>query len=157
MRAFAILVFFAVTSCQTIGEQSNSGSTQCDNSAAREDIKRTIQSFYGALAKDDYAAVQGVTTPDFYAFEVGKKYSGKELSDLIAKSHAEGRIINWGLGPMSIQVDCSVATATWENIGSAGTAGKMQPRAWLESAVLKRQNDRWLIAFLHSTPKDPRN
>jgi hypothetical protein len=58
---------------------------------------------------------------------------------------------------MSLHVDCSVASATWENIGSAGTAGKLQPRAWLESAVMRRHDDRWLLAFLHSTPRDPRN
>jgi ketosteroid isomerase-like protein len=123
---------------------------------ARADIGRTIQSFYAALAKDDYVGFQRATTPDYYAFEIGKRYSGKELSDLIAKSHAEGRIINWAIGPLTMQVDCTVSTATWENNGSAGSAGKMQPRAWLESAGLKRQDNRWLIAFLHSTPKDPR-
>ena len=156
MRALAVLALVALTSCQTTGGQNSSGSSQCDSLSAREDIGRAVRLFYAALAKDDYAAVQGVTTPDFYAFEIGKRYSGKELSDLIAKSHAEGRVINWGLGPMSMNVDCSVASATWENNGSAGTAGKMQPRAWLESAVLRRQDNRWLIAFLHSTPKDPR-
>lgn len=86
----------------------------------------------------DSAAVQRVTTPDFYAFEIGKRYSARELSDVIAKSHADGRITNWGLGPMSLQVDCSIASATWENTGSAGKAGELQARAWLESAVLRR-------------------
>ena len=156
MRVFAYLALVALTSCQTTGSHSSGRSRQCDSSAAREDIRRTIQSFFAALATDDYVAVERVTAPDFYAFEIGKRYSGKELSDLIAKSHDEGRIINWGLGPMSMHVDCSVATATWENIGSAGSAGKLQPRAWLESAVLQRHDNRWLLVFLHSTPKDPR-
>ena len=152
----AYLALAVLASCQTSGSQSASRSDQCDNLAARDHIRHTIQSFYDALAKDDYGAIQRVVTPDFYAFEIGKRYSGKELSDLIAKSHAEGRIITWRLGPMSMQVDCSVATASWENTGSVGSAGKVQPRAWLESAVLRRQHNRWLIAFLHSTPKDPR-
>jgi len=158
MRALGCLALIALTSCQTTASQQNSARSadQCDTAVAREDIRRTIESFFAALAKDDYGALQRVTTADFYAFEIGKKYSGKELSDLIAKSHAEGRIINWGLGPMSLQVDCSLASATWENVGSAGSAGKLQPRAWLESAVLLRHDDAWVLAFLHSTPKDPR-
>ena len=152
MRAFACLALVALTSCQTTGGRN----ATCDTFVAREEIRRTIESFYAGLAKDDYGTVQRATTPDFYAFEIGKKYSGKELSDLITKSHSEGRIINWGLGPMSMHVDCSVATATWENVGSAGEAGRLQPRAWLESAVLRRHDQRWMLAFLHSTPKDPR-
>lgn len=156
MKAIACLALAALTSCQTTASQTSLRGTQCDSLAAREDIKRTIQSLYDALAQDDYGAVQRVTTPDFFAFEIGKRYTGKELSDLITKSHAEGRIINWGLGVMAMHVDCTVATASWENVGSAGSAGKVQPRAWLESAVLRRHHDRWLIAFLHSTPKDPR-
>lgn len=157
MRAFAYLALLVLTSCQTTGTQGGSPGDRCDTLASRDEVRRTIHSFYDALAKDDYGAVQRVTTPDFYAFEVGKRYSGEELSDLIAKSHAEGRIINWGLGPMSMQVDCTVAAASWENIGSAGVAGKLQPRAWLESAALRRAGNRWLLAFLHSTPKAPRS
>ena len=77
-------------------------------------------------------------------------------SDIIAKDHADGQIINWNLGPMTMHVDCTVATAAWENNGSSGRQGKLKPRAWLESAVLRLQGDRWVMTFLHSTPKDPR-
>ena len=159
MRAFACFALVALTSCETAGTERSSlqsPAPKCDTAVAREDIRRTIETFYAALAKNDHLAVQRDTTPDFYAFEIGKKYSSKQLSDLVAKSHAEGRIINWGLGPMTLQVDCSIASATWENVGSAGSAGKLQPRAWLESAVLRRHDDSWVLAFLHSTPKDPR-
>lgn len=143
MRLLLCLTLVILTSCQTphgMGMETAGQATDqsCDSAVAGDDIRRTIEDFYAALGKYDIAAVQRVTTPDFYAFEIGKRYSARELSDVIAKSHADGRITNWGLGPMSLQVDCSIASATWENTGSAGKAGELEARAWLESAVLRR-------------------
>ena len=146
-------------SCQTVdtpGPVAAPAGRACDSSAERESVARTIHAFFAALAKDDDAAVRRLTTPSFYAFEVGKRYSGPELVALLAAAHKTGRVINWNIGPISARVDCSIASAAWENIGSAGTAGKLEPRSWLESAVLVRQGDQWLLDFLHSTPKDPR-
>jgi hypothetical protein len=105
------------------------------------------------LAIDDDAAVRRLTTPNFYAFEIGKRFTGSELSKLIADAHRSGRTIQWNIGPVDARVDCNIAFAAWENTGAAGTAAKMEPRAWLESALLLRQGNRWIIAFLHSTPK----
>jgi hypothetical protein len=121
-----------------------------------EHVSETIRSFFAALAIDDHAAVKRLTTLNFYAFEIGKRYTGPELSKLIADAHKSGRTIQWNIGPVDARVDCNIAFAAWENTGAAGTAAKMQPRAWLESALLLRQDDRWVIDFLHSTPKDLR-
>jgi hypothetical protein len=96
-----------------------------------------------------------LTTPTFYAFDIGKRFTGPELSKLIADSHKAGRTIEWSIGPVDARAGCATAFAAWENTGAAGTAEKMEPRAWLESAYLVRQGDRWAIDFLHSTPKDP--
>lgn len=146
-------------SCQSLdrpGAVGGPAGRPCDTSAARDGVTRTIHAFFAALAKDDDAAVRRLTTPSFYAFEVGKRYSGPELVALLANAHKAGRVMNWNIGPISARVDCTIASAAWENNGSAGTAQKLEPRSWLESAVLVRQGDQWLLDFLHSTPKDPR-
>lgn len=156
MRPLATLALLSLTSCQTTGLPAGSLANGCDNPAARGAVRQAVQSFYDALRTDDAAAFQRATTPDFFAYEIGKRYTGQELRDIIAKDHADGQIINWNLGPMTMHVDCTVATAAWENNGSSGRQGKLKPRAWLESAVLRRQGDRWVMTFLHSTPKDPR-
>ena len=149
----------ALASCQSVGvHQADSayGYPACDTAASRDAVARTVHAFFDALAADDYPALQQVTTPSFYAFDVGKRYSARELSEVVRRSHDAGRVINWNVGPITSRIDCSVASAAWENAGSAGTADKVESRAWLESAVLVRNDDRWLIDFLHSTPKDPR-
>ena len=112
-------------SCQTVDKPVAVGgpaARPCDSSAERDGVARTIHAFFAALAKDDHAALRRLTTPSFYAFEVGKRYSGPELAALLAEAHKAGRVINWNIGPISARVDCTIASAAWENIGSAGTA-----------------------------------
>jgi hypothetical protein len=145
-------------SCQAVGPVAPLAASRpsCASPAATQEAAATIRAFFAALAVDDEASVRRLTTPNFYAFEVGKRFTGPELSKLIAETHRAGRILQWNVGPVDARVDCNMAFAAWENTGAAGTAGKMQPRNWLESALLLRQGDRWVIDVLHSTPKDPR-
>lgn len=136
--------------------QARSPARSCSTPAAAQEIADTIRAFFLALSKDDEAALRNFTTPDFYAYEIGKRYTGPELSKMILDARKAGRILQWNIGQVDARVDCQLAFAAWENTGAAGTAGQMQPRAWLESALLVRDGKRWLIRFLHSTPKDPR-
>jgi hypothetical protein len=128
----------------------------CSSDAAAREIAGTIKSFFAALARDDDAAVRRLTTPDFYAYDVGKRFTGPELSTLIADLHRQGRVLEWNIGAVDARIDCNLAFAAWENVGASGTATEMKPRTWLESALLVRESGAWRIRFLHSTPKDPR-
>ena len=116
--------------------------------AARVD--RAVHSFFAALAKDD-PTFERTVTKDFYAFELGKVINAAELFKLVEASHRAGRVINWGIGPMTVRVDCEAALATWDNRGSAGVPPNILPRRWLESAMLRRSPSGWRLEFLHST------
>ena len=128
----------------------------CPKPTSAKEVGDAVRAFFAALAADDDAALQRLTTPTFYAYDVGKRYSAPELSKVIADAHKSGRIIQWNIGQVDARIDCNLAFAAWENTGAAGSEGQLQARVWLESALLVRQGDRWLIDFLHSTPKDPR-
>ena len=145
-------------SCQTapMAERPVAAHSTCSTDSAREAVGETVRAFFAALARDDEAAVARLTTSDFYAYEVGRRYSGPELFRLIADGHQAGRIWQWNIGAIDARIDCNIAFAAWQNDGVAGTAARLEPRAWLESALLVRESDRWVIDFLHSTPKDPR-
>lgn len=149
-----------LASCQSMtpaaGPVASALAQPCASPAAAQEVSETIRAFFAALAIDDDEAVRSLTTPNFYAYEIGKRYTGPELSKLIGDAHKSGRVMQWNIGQVDARVDCNLAFAAWENIGAAGTAAKLEPRAWLESASLLRQGDRWVIDFLHSTPKDPR-
>ena len=150
----------ALLSCQSAAptaEAVRSASRQpCSSAAATAEVSDTVRSFFAALTIDDDAALKRLTTPDFYAFEIGKRFTGPELAKLVADAHRSGRVMQWNIGPVDARIDCNLAFAAWENTGATGTGEKLEPRGWLESALLLRQGDRWIIAFLHSTPKDPR-
>ena len=114
-------------------------------------IERTVHAFYHALGKDDRGAFDATVTRDFLAVDVNKKFTAPELFEAVAASHKAGRTINWGVGPMTIRVDCQMASARWDNVGSAGIPPAIAPRSWWESAVLRRSAKGWRIEFFHST------
>lgn len=156
-----LMASVVLTSCQSVFPNASPvaavGNKSCSSPASSGEVSDTVRSFFAALAADDDAAVRRLTTPSFYVFDVGKRYTGPELSKLIADAHKSGRILQWNIGAMDTRVDCAIAFAAWENRGAAGTTAKLEPRSWLESALLLRQGNRWVIDFLHSTPKDPRS
>ena len=155
--ACAVLALLA--SCRsTASDQEIAGNgapARCAPKTAPDEISATIRAFFAALANDDDAALARVTSPDFYAFDVGKKYTRAELSAVISDAHKAGRTIQWNIGPIDTRLDCNLALAVWENEGASGTPPNLTPRAWLESATLVRRDGRWLILFFHSTPKNP--
>lgn len=121
-----------------------------DPAAARAEVEQTIRDFFDALRMEDKAPFERLTTSRFYAFDVGQRFPGSTLGDLIVEALADGVEINWELQPMDTTVRCDVAWSQWENIGSAGTPPDVQPVRWLESAVLVHEDGRWKLDFFHS-------
>ena len=117
----------------------------------RAAIDETVRAFYDALRARDKVAFKRVTTGSFYSFDVGKRFAGTELVDLVADAHARGVQLNWSIGRLDTHLGCKMAWSAWENIGSAGVPPNVQPVRWLESAVLVRDGGAWKIDFFHST------
>ena len=117
---------------------------------ARADVEQTIRDFFVALRGEGDVAFEDVATSSMYSFDVGQRFEGRELADVIIEALGEGVEINWTLGPMDTEVRCNVAWSQWENTGSAGTPPEVRPVRWLESAVLVYEDGRWKIDFFHS-------
>jgi hypothetical protein len=117
---------------------------------ARTDVEQTIRDFFVALRGEGDVAIEDVTTSTMYSFDVGQRFEGRELADVIIEALDDGVEINWTLGPMDTEVRCDVAWSQWENTGSAGTPPDVRPVRWLESAVLVHEEGRWKIDFFHS-------
>ena len=113
-------------------------------------IETTVHAFFDALRQEDKAAFRRLTTPSFSSFDVGKRYVGTGLVDIVKDAHARGVQLEWSVGPLDTKIDCNVAWSAWENNGRAGIAADMKPVRWLESAVLVRQDGNWKIDFFHS-------
>ena len=95
------------------------------------EIRAAILALFEAATSDDIEKFRQVTAPAFYSFDGGKRFDGDELMQLIGKLHAEGWIYDWNVREPDITVRGDVA--------------------WLESAVLQKDDGRWRIHFFHSS------
>lgn len=143
--------FFALATTLALTGYAHARQPNCPAPVnARAEIDRTIHDFFDALRKDDEASFKRLTSGSFYSFDVGKRYEGTELVDVVRNAHAQGVQINWSIGPIDTKLSCDVAWSAWENVGSAGIPPDLQPVRWLESAVIVRENGNWKIDFFHS-------
>jgi hypothetical protein len=117
---------------------------------ARADVEQTIRDFFDALRGEGDSPFESLTTRSMYSFDVGARFEGRALADVVIEALEDGIEINWNLGPMDTTVRCDVAWSAWENMGSAGKPPEVQPVRWLESAVLVHEGGRWKVDFFHS-------
>ena len=155
VRLAALAVALQAAACATAPAQ---GVRACPSDpAAEREAANVVRTFFVALAADDLAGVRATTTDDFFAYDVGKEFTAATLVETIAGAHKSGVRLEWNVGDVQAHAQCDLAWAAWINRGSVANPGQEpKPREWLESAVLERENGRWRVRFLHSTPKDPR-
>jgi ketosteroid isomerase-like protein len=114
-------------------------------------VAASVQAMYTALRTDDATQFAQVTTPDFYAYDVGKQFTGEQLVALIKSAHAAGREFVWQVTEPRVYIEGNTAWLTYLNRGSVGDASGSKPVTWLESAVLHKMDGVWRIHFLHAT------
>ena len=119
--------------------------------ADKEKVIEAIRLMYVALQNEDLAKFQTVISPDFYAFDAGKRFSGDELMAFVKNAHATGKIYLWEVTEPEVHIDGTTAWITYVNRGSLEDNSGKKNLSWLESAVLRTQNGSWRIHFLHST------
>lgn len=110
-----------------------------------------VRQMFVALTNDDAALFNSVTSADFYAFDVGKRFDGDALLQLVKQAHAAGKIYEWQVTEPEVRVDGSTALVTYVNHGSLQSAAGLTQLSWLESAVLRKEGGEWRIHFFHST------
>ena len=106
---------------------------------------------YVAASTDDLARFYTAASPDFYAFDAGKRFTGNELMALIKKAHADGKVYVWTVNEPEVYVDGNTAWITFVNRGSVTDSSGKEDVTWLESAILRKHENKWLIHFFHST------
>ena len=114
-------------------------------------IVETVRVMFVALQNDDAGKFRSVTSPDFYAFDVGKRLTGDELIALVKNAHASGKIYLWNVTEPEVHIHGSTAWITYINRGSIEDKSGKQNLNWLESAFFRNENGAWRIHFFHST------
>lgn len=119
------------------------------------DAAQTMRDMYAALMTDDLTAFQAATTKDFFAYDVGERFEGDALINLIKDQHAKGVVFEWNVNDPKVEVACDMALVTYVNTGSSTRDGAKGEVSWLESATLRHDGQRWRIRFFHSTRVPP--
>jgi ketosteroid isomerase-like protein len=114
-------------------------------------VTETIRSFFAAAAADDLAKLHAVTTPDFYAFDAGGRFTRDALMDMIKAAHAASKVYVWTVNEPEVHISGDMAWITYVNRGSIKDASGTKDVTWLESAVLQKEKGAWRIHFFHST------
>lgn len=114
-------------------------------------VVAAMQEMYVAATNDDLAKFHSVAAPDFYSFDVGKRFNGDELMVFIKRAHDSGKVYVWQVTEPRVQIEGNFAWITYINRGSVQDSSGKKDLSWLESAVLRRDDGTWRIQFLHST------
>jgi hypothetical protein len=118
---------------------------------AQNEVIGIMRQVFVAARADDLPALLAITTPDFYAYDGGKRFTAQTLMDFIKKLHAAGKLYEWNVTNPEAHIACNMAWMTYVNQGSIEDAGGRQDMSWLESAVLEYGNGQWRLRFFHST------
>jgi len=117
----------------------------------QEQVVDAMRTLYVAATNDDLALFHSIVAPGFYAYDIGKRFTGDELMATIKSAHETGVVFAWRVAEPEVRVEGSLAWITYVNRGSITDASGARDVTWLESAVLQKEKDRWRIQFLHST------
>jgi len=128
------------------------GASPCASArTAKTDIVKVMEDMFTAFRTDNEQGFEKISTPDFYAYDAGMRFTGPTLLDLIKNGHASGKRWEWSVTDPEVHVACNLAWITYVNQGSVEDPAGRQNLVWLESAILDYSNAHWRIRFLHST------
>ena len=117
----------------------------------QEKVVEALRLMYVAATNDDIGEFRAVTSPDFFTYDGGMRMSGDELMAFIKDAHAAGKVYVWEVTEPQVHIDGQTAWVTYVNRGSLQDATGKKDLTWLESAVLRKDDDTWRIKFFHST------
>ena len=67
---------------------------------------------FAAARADDLPALLAVTTPNFYAYDGGRRFTAQSLMALIQKAHADGKHYEWSVTDPEVHVSCDLGWIT---------------------------------------------
>jgi hypothetical protein len=150
--AYHLVAFIALFGFESSLANAATSKQQCAPAvnAQKEVVGVTTKIFVAARA-DDLPALVAITTPDFYAYDGGKRFTAQTLMELIKKLHAAGKHYEWNVTDPEVHIACNFAWVTYVNQGSIEDAAGHQDMTWLESVILEYANGQWRARFFHST------
>ncbi len=119
--------------------------------AEQAQIVDIVSTIFTAARTDDVAKFDSVIASDFYIYDVGARFDGDSVMNLIKALHAAGKRLEWNVTEPDVHISGNMAWIAYVNKGSITDASGTVNQNWLESAFLQKQAGIWKIVFMHST------
>jgi hypothetical protein len=122
-----------------------------DPEAEKAEAIKAIDGFYSAMEDFDYESIASLCTKNFYVIDDGKVFKNFEEFISLVKTY-EGANIEVDLQVEKADINnnsASIVLIFYANIKMGEE--QMNIKA-IENYVLKKEEGRWLIDFIHSTP-----
>jgi ketosteroid isomerase-like protein len=142
-----VVLAFATWTFAALGEPPAAPTPASDEAQ----VTQTMVAMYAALTNDDLEKFHAVVTPDYYAFDGGRRFTADELMALVKRVHAAGDVYVWRVTEPEVHVHGDLAWIAYVNRGSVVDAKGKKDASWLESAVLQKSAGVWKIRFFHAT------
>lgn len=114
-----------------------------------------VQALFAAMSAKDDAAMHATATPDFELLEVGEVWNMNKLVEAVTAGDGTATRRNYFAVITSRVSGDRAWVSYWNRAVLAAPGGQPQNVEWLESAVLIRHSEGWLIDMLHSTRLGP--
>ncbi len=144
-----LMLIFSSEAC--LADSASAGRRCAPVTKSQGEVLAVLKQILVAARADDLSGLRVVTTPDFYAYDGGKRLTAAALMELIKSAHMAGTRYEWNVTEPEIHVDCNLAWVTYVNQGFIEDSSGRHESTWLESVVLEYSRRAWRARFLHST------
>ena len=132
-------VIFALISCAKV-----------DINLEKSNVEATVKGFYAAVEKLEFDSLEVFCTPEFRGFEANTEYSDlKSFQDVLKSFNATSNEFEINILNTDITRDMAFTEIEFEGKVITGN-GNLNIKA-RETYILKKVNNKWLIAYFHSS------
>jgi ketosteroid isomerase-like protein len=119
----------------------------------QREVQQTVINIFDALSNRDTVMLNANCTPDILIFENGQVWNIDTMMKAIItlKKLKDYTRIN-KIEFIHTEIHNDVAWVTYHNQADIAVNGKHQVVKWVETVIMKKENEYWKIKILHSTP-----
>ncbi|MCA0894021.1 nuclear transport factor 2 family protein [Microbulbifer agarilyticus] len=107
-----------------------------------------VEKIFDALSAFDHEGMKSAVTPSFVLLEHGEVWDIQKLIDAVKPAEYQRRNF---ISVISKDVKAEMAVINYWNKAVFKSGDKTTERAWLESAVVVKTENGWLLEQMHST------
>ena len=148
MRLFPVFFVILFISCQT--SQNQQAGPDESNQAQAEEVEAVLTSFFDAISDYDYQALRDITAEDYVLIENGPIWTVDSLINVV-QEFEDNTTISYELTEMETTIEEDMAWMTYKNYGHFKMPDGERNFDWTESAIFRKQGDKWKMVLLHST------